>query len=56
MTPQGPGAPPPVLLTSAQATGTTSLLTEAAAVRGLAVATLDGTAAVDRLARRPVHW
>ncbi|MFE6865707.1 ATP-grasp domain-containing protein [Kitasatospora sp. NPDC057692] len=51
-----PAAPAPVLLTSAQATSTTALLTAAAAARGLATAVLTGTDTVDRLAGRPVHW
>ncbi|MFD9684162.1 ATP-grasp domain-containing protein [Kitasatospora sp. NPDC059088] len=46
----------PVLLTSAQPTGTTGLLTGAAARRGLATAVLAGPDTVGRLAGRPVHW
>ncbi|MFF1905535.1 ATP-grasp domain-containing protein [Kitasatospora sp. NPDC058218] len=46
----------PVLLTSAQRTGTTVLLAGAAAARGLATAELTGPAVLDRLAGRPVHW
>ncbi|MFJ9771320.1 ATP-grasp domain-containing protein [Kitasatospora sp. NPDC101157] len=47
---------PPVLLTSAQSTSTTALLTGAAARRGLATAVLTGPATVETLAGRPVHW
>lgn len=46
----------PVLLTSAQPTGTTTLLTEAAARRGLATAVLAGPDTIGRLTGRPVHW
>lgn len=45
-----------VLLSSAQRTSTTALLTQAAARRGLDTAVLDGPATVERLAGRPVHW
>ncbi|WBP85991.1 ATP-grasp domain-containing protein [Kitasatospora cathayae] len=46
----------PVLLTSAQSTSTTALLTGAAARRGLATAVLTGPDTVEELAGRPVHW
>lgn len=52
----GPSAPVPVLLTSAQQTGTTALLTEAAARRGLETAVLGDRAGLGHLAGRPVHW
>ncbi|MER7846262.1 ATP-grasp domain-containing protein [Kitasatospora sp. NPDC096077] len=48
--------PAPILLTSAQATSTTALLTAAAVRRGLATAVLDGPDPVERFAGRPVHW
>ncbi|MFD8702066.1 ATP-grasp domain-containing protein [Kitasatospora sp. NPDC059648] len=46
----------PVLLTSAQPTSTTALLTAAAARRGLATSVLTGPDTVGELAGRPVHW
>ncbi|MFD8786252.1 ATP-grasp domain-containing protein [Kitasatospora sp. NPDC059599] len=52
----GPATAGRVLLTSAQRTSTTVLLTEAAARRGLTTAVLDGPDTVERLAGRPVHW
>ncbi len=48
--------PAPVLLTSAQRTSTTVLLAEAAARRGLEVATLDGPLLIETWAGRQVHW
>ncbi|WP_329490465.1 ATP-grasp domain-containing protein [Kitasatospora sp. NBC_01246] len=49
-----PGAP--VLLTPARQTGTTVLLAEAAAARGLPTVRLTGPDVLDRLAGCPVHW